>query len=66
VTPIDLTRRAAGRDACVECGLVLASDDDDAYCQWCGSRVPEPFEFLAWAEARAAEEACASPGRRVA
>ena len=53
------------REACVECGVIAASDEDDAYCPWCGSRVPEPFELLAWAELRAVEDAVsASPSRR--
>jgi len=47
---------AKTRAACVECGLIGTCDDEDAYCPWCGSRVPEPFELLAWAELRADEE----------
>ena len=64
--PSSMTALAADRDTCVECGLVRASDEDEAYCPWCGSRVPEPFELLAWAEARAAEEAGAARVRKVA
>jgi len=53
------------RDVCVECGLIGASDEDEAYCPWCGSRDPEPFELLAWAELRAVEEARAERRARL-
>jgi hypothetical protein len=51
------TLAASEWEVCVECGLIPATDEHDAFCPWCGNRVPEPYEILAWGELRAAEEA---------